>query len=236
MAKTAHLYRNTKETSIQIAVDITGKSNFNFDKTDNQFKSLFESQPHLNKSPWEIPTNESLNLSKDKQFIYVNSGIGFLDHMISALFKHANWSIILECIGDTYIDDHHSCEDVGIALGDALKIAIGQIRGIKRFGYAYAPLDEALSRAVLDFSGRPFHCINLDFTRESIGQLSTEMLIHFLESFTLSCGVTLHVDTIKGSNDHHKAESAFKALAVAFRMALTPTGKDDVPSTKGVIF
>lgn len=235
MAKTAHLYRKTKETFIQIAVDISGNADFNFDKTNGEFNSIFN-EKNPSKSPWEIPTNEVLAASKEQQFIYVNSGLGFLDHMISALFKHANWSIVLECIGDTYIDDHHSCEDIGIALGDALKIAIGEIRGIKRFGYAYAPLDEALSRAVLDFSGRPFSVIDLNFTREKIGVLSTEMIVHFLESFALSCGVTLHVDNIKGSNDHHKAESAFKALAVAFKMALTPTGKDDVPSTKGVIF
>ncbi|KAL6925542.1 hypothetical protein ACO0SA_001841 [Hanseniaspora valbyensis] len=235
MAKTAHLYRKTKETSIQIAVDISGKADFNFDKTDGVFNTIFN-EKHPNPSPWEIPTSEVLAATKEKQFIYVNSGLGFLDHMISALFKHANWSIILECIGDTYIDDHHSCEDIGIALGDALKIAIGEIRGIKRFGYAYAPLDEALSRAVLDFSGRPFHVIEMKFSREKVGQLSTEMISHFLESFALSCGITLHVDTIKGVNDHHIAESAFKALAIAFKMALTPTGKDDVPSTKGVIF
>ncbi|CAG8570584.1 15796_t:CDS:2, partial [Racocetra fulgida] len=136
---------------------------------------------------------------------------------------------------DLHIDDHHSAEDTAIALGLAFKQALGEPRGIKRFGYAYAPLDEALSRAVIDISGRPYADINLDLKREKIGELSTEMLPHVLSSFATSAGITLHVDVIKGKNDHHRAESAFKALAVAMKQAIERTGSNEVPSTKGVL-
>ncbi|KAF0543815.1 IGPD-domain-containing protein [Gigaspora margarita] len=155
--------------------------------------------------------------------------------MYHALAKHSGWSLTLKCKGDLHIDDHHSAEDTAIALGLAFKQALGEPRGIKRFGYAYAPLDEALSRAVVDISGRPYADINLDLKREKIGELSTEMLPHVLSSFATSAGITLHVDTIKGKNDHHRAESAFKALAVAIKQAIERTGSSEVPSTKGVL-
>ncbi|CAG8435344.1 5558_t:CDS:2 [Diversispora eburnea] len=155
--------------------------------------------------------------------------------MYHALAKHSGWSLTLDCKGDLHIDDHHSAEDTAITLGMAFKKALGEPRGIKRFGYAYAPLDEALSRAVVDISGRPFSDINLNLKREKIGDLSTEMLPHVLSSFATSAGITLHVDVIKGINDHHRAESAFKALAVALRQAIEKTGANDIPSTKGVL-
>ncbi|CAG8737847.1 1877_t:CDS:2, partial [Gigaspora rosea] len=165
----------------------------------------------------------------------IDTGIGFLNHMYHALAKHSGWSLTLKCKGDLHIDDHHSAEDTAIALGLAFKQALGEPRGIKRFGYAYAPLDEALSRAVVDISVRPYADINLDLKREKIGELSTEMLPHVLSSFATSAGITLHVDTIKGKNDHHRAESAFKALAVAIKQAIERTGSSEVPSTKGVL-
>ncbi|KAI8967639.1 imidazoleglycerol phosphate dehydratase [Mycotypha africana] len=178
----------------------------------------------------------SLNLDdKLNQKIDINTGIGFLDHMLHALAKHGGWSLSVSCKGDLWIDDHHSAEDTGIALGMAFKEALGVPRGIKRFGSAHCPLDEALSRAVVDISGRPFADVNLDLKREMIGQLSTEMIPHVLESFAGAAGITLHVDVLKGKNDHHKAESAFKALAVAIREATTRTGTNDIPSTKGVL-
>ncbi|CAO3697165.1 unnamed protein product [Rhizopus microsporus] len=155
--------------------------------------------------------------------------------MYHALAKHGGWSLELHCKGDLYIDDHHTAEDTGIALGMAFKQALGTPKGIQRFGSAYCPLDEALSRAVVDISGRPFADINLDLKREKIGELSTEMIPHVLQSFAGAAGITLHVDVLKGQNDHHKAESAFKALAVAIRQAASRTGTDDVPSTKGVL-
>lgn len=163
-----------------------------------------------------------------------NTGIGFLDHMLTALSKHGRMDLTLTCKGDLHVDDHHSVEDCGIVLGQAFKAALGDLRGIQRYGYAYAPLDESLSRAVVDISGRPFADINLNLQREKIGTLSCEMLPHFLSSFATSAAVTLHVDVLKGENDHHKAESAFKALALALRIAIKREGTD-IPSTKGVL-
>ncbi|CAH1756208.1 7532_t:CDS:2 [Entrophospora sp. SA101] len=150
--------------------------------------------------------------------------------MYHALAKHSGWSLSLKCTGDLYIDDHHTAEDTAIALGMAFKDALGAPKGIKRFGYAYAPLDEALSRAVVDISGRPFADINLELKREKIGDLSTEMLPHVLSSFATAAGITLHVDVLKGKNDHHRAESSFKALAVAIRQAIEITGTNDIPT------
>ncbi|KAI8989450.1 Imidazoleglycerol-phosphate dehydratase-domain-containing protein [Pilobolus umbonatus] len=185
-------------------------------------------------------TNETdikvfINLDdKLDQKIHIDTGIGFLDHMYHALAKHGGWSLNLTCKGDLHIDDHHTAEDTGIALGMAFKEALGTPRGIKRFGFAYCPLDEALSRSVVDISGRPCSDINLDLKREMVGTLSTEMIPHVLQSFAGAAGITLHVDVLKGVNDHHKAESAFKSLAVAIREAVTRTGSNDVPSTKEV--
>ncbi|RSH84475.1 imidazoleglycerol-phosphate dehydratase [Apiotrichum porosum] len=170
-----------------------------------------------------------------KQQIDVSTGIGFLDHMLTAMAKHGGMELDIKCKGDLHIDDHHTTEDCGLALGEAFKKALGERRGIKRYGYAYAPLDEALSRAVLDISSRPYFSGELPFTREKIGDLSTEMISHFLESFAFAAGVTLHVDSIKGVNNHHIAEASFKALALAIRMAVTETGSNEVPSTKGVL-
>lgn len=164
----------------------------------------------------------------------INTGIGFLDHMLTALSKHGRMDLTLTCKGDLHVDDHHSVEDCGIVLGQAFKAALGDLRGIARYGYAYAPLDESLSRAVVDISGRPFADIKLNLQREKIGTLSCEMLPHFLSSFATSAAVTLHVDVLKGKNDHHKAESAFKALALALRIAIKREGTD-IPSTKGVL-
>jgi len=165
----------------------------------------------------------------------VNTGIGFLDHMFAQLAKHSRMDLQLTCKGDLYIDDHHSAEDCAIALGQAFDRALGERKGIARFGSAYAPLDEALSRAVVDISGRPFASVSLGLKREKIGALSTEMLPHVLSSFATSAMITLHVDVLKGENDHHRAESAFKALALAVRQAIRQDGTNDVPSTKGVL-
>ncbi|KAJ3079825.1 imidazoleglycerol-phosphate dehydratase, partial [Quaeritorhiza haematococci] len=158
--------------------------------------------------------------------------------MLHALAKHSRWSLKLTCKGDLHIDDHHTAEDCALALGQAWKTALGEPRGIKRFGYAYAPLDEALSRAVVDISGRPFADVNMGLKREKIGDLSTEMIPHVFQSFASTAGITLHVDVLKGFNDHHRAESAFKALAIALRDAIAPTGTTDIPSgppTKDVV-
>ncbi|KAI7885773.1 IGPD-domain-containing protein [Lichtheimia hyalospora FSU 10163] len=184
----------------------------------------------------ETDIHVAINLDgKFDQQINVDTGIGFLDHMYHALAKHGGWSLTLNCKGDLHIDDHHTAEDTGIALGMAFKQALGTPKGIKRFGSAYCPLDEALARSVVDISGRPFADINLNLKREMIGALSTEMIPHVLLSFAFAAGITLHVDVLKGTNDHHKAESAFKSLAVAIKQAVERTGSNDVPSTKGVL-
>jgi len=160
------------------------------------------------------------------------TGLGFLDHMLTTLAKHSGMDLTVRASGDVGIDDHHTVEDCAIVLGRALDDALGDRSGITRFGYAYAPLDESLSRAVVDLSGRPWPEVSIGFNRSSIGDVATENIVHFFRSFAIEGRMALHVDTIRGDNDHHKAESAFKALAIALRQAVTPRG-DGVPSTKG---
>ncbi|CCV00269.1 unnamed protein product [Malassezia sympodialis ATCC 42132] len=140
------------------------------------------------------------------QRISVETGIGFLDHMLHTLAKHGGLSLELKCEGDLWIDDHHTAEDCALALGAAFKQALGPIRGVRRFGTGHAPLDESLARAVVDLSSRPYCHTSLQLTREKIGELSCEMIPHVFHSFATEAGVTLHVDVLHGSNDHHKAE------------------------------
>jgi imidazoleglycerol phosphate dehydratase HisB len=164
----------------------------------------------------------------------IKTGLGFLDHMLAALAKHGRFDLALTATGDTGVDDHHTVEDCAIVLGRAFDEALGDRTGIARFGYGYAPLDESLSRAVVDLSGRPWPEVSIDFTRETIGEVATENIIHFLRSFAIEGRMALHVDLLRGDNDHHKAESAFKALAIALRAAVAADG-DGVPSTKGTL-
>jgi imidazoleglycerol phosphate dehydratase HisB len=164
----------------------------------------------------------------------VKTGLGFLDHMLTTLARHGRFDLGLTATGDTEVDDHHTVEDCAIVLGRALDQALGDRSGITRFGYAYAPLDESLSRAVVDLSGRPWPEISIGFTRDTIGEVAAENLVHFLRSFAMEGRMALHIDLLRGDNDHHKAESAFKALAIALRSAVAADGSG-VPSTKGTL-
>src|SRR4029077_9577260 len=145
----------------------------------------------------------------------VKTGIGFLDHLLDTLSRHARFDLKLTCEGDLQVDDHHTAEDCALALGEALDRALGERRGITRFGWALAPLDEALARAVVDLSGRPFADVALDLQRQAIGGVACENVGAFLRSFATAARLTLHVDVLKGENDHHRAEAAFKAAALA---------------------
>jgi len=163
----------------------------------------------------------------------IKTGLGFLDHMLYALAFHWRVGLELASEGDLWIDDHHTVEDTALALGEALDRALGDRRGIARFGSAYTPLDEALARAVIDLSGRPHACVNLDLRREQIGTVACENLTHFFLSFATAARLTLHLDTLRGENDHHKAEAAFKAIALALGQATSRQRTDEIRSTKG---
>lgn len=193
MPRTSEIERETKETRIELSLEVDGSG-----RTE------------------------------------VDTGIGFLDHMVSSLARHAGFDLRLVARGDTVVDDHHTAEDCAIVLGRALAEALGDRAGVRRFGSAYAPLDESLVRAVVDLSGRPWPEIHLEFVRDTVGQLATENIVHFFRSFAMEARMALHVDLIRGDNDHHKAEAAFKAVALALREAVAVTG-GDVPSTKGVL-
>ena len=165
----------------------------------------------------------------------IATGIGFLDHLLTALAFHARFDLALRCQGDLEVDDHHTAEDVALALGQAVREALGDRAGVTRFGAMYAPLDEALARAVVDLSGRHFARIALGLTRERLGTLACENIPHVLRSFATTAALTLHVAVLEGENDHHRAESAFKATALALRQAVALDGSAEIPSTKGVL-
>jgi imidazoleglycerol-phosphate dehydratase len=154
--------------------------------------------------------------------------------MLHAFAKHGRFDLALSCEGDLEVDDHHTVEDCALVLGEAFDQALGDRRGIERFAHAFAPLDEALARVVVDLSGRPFSVVEMGLTREALGGLSCENIPHVFQSFAARARGAIHVDVIRGDNDHHRAEAAFKAFALAMRRATRVAG-DDVPSTKGVL-
>ncbi|GAA4497833.1 imidazoleglycerol-phosphate dehydratase HisB [Gluconacetobacter tumulicola] len=167
----------------------------------------------------------------------IATGIGFFDHMLTALARHGLFDLEIEAKGDLHIDFHHTTEDTGIALGQAFVRAIGDKRGIRRFGHALVPLDEALSEVVVDISGRPFLAWSVEFTRDKIGEMDTELFEEFFRAFAMSALLTLHVTQKAGRNCHHIAEASFKAAARALRMAAEPDPRaaGSIPSTKGVL-
>ena len=190
----ASLRRTTKETDVDVAVDLdgTGKAT-------------------------------------------VSTGIGFLDHMLDLLARHSRIDVSVAARGDLHIDHHHTTEDVGIALGQAVKQALGDKKGITRYADVHVPMDEALTRVAIDVSGRPFLVFKAEFVRDKVGAFDTELVEEWFRAFATNAGITLHVETLYGTNDHHIAESCFKGLARALRAALAidPRGAGEVPSTKG---
>lgn len=165
----------------------------------------------------------------------LNSGVPFLDHMLDQIARHGMIDLSVTAKGDTHIDDHHTVEDVGITLGQAIAKAVGDKKGITRYGHSYVPLDETLSRVVIDFSGRPGLEFHVPFTRARVGDFDVDLTIEFFRGFVNHAGVTLHIDNIRGINAHHQIETVFKAFGRALRMALEldPRASGVVPSTKG---
>jgi imidazoleglycerol-phosphate dehydratase len=164
------------------------------------------------------------------------SGVPFLDHMLDQVARHGMLDLSVQAKGDLHIDAHHTVEDVGITLGQALAKALGDKAGIVRYGYAYVPLDEALSRAVIDLSGRPGLTYNVAFTRAMIGAFDVDLVHEFFQGFVNHALATLHLDNLRGDNAHHQAETVFKAFARALRMAIAPDPRGHgVPSTKGTL-
>jgi imidazoleglycerol-phosphate dehydratase len=167
----------------------------------------------------------------------VSTGIGFLDHMLDLLARHSRIDLTVKAKGDLHIDPHHTTEDVGITLGQAVKKALGDMAGVTRYADAHVPMDEALTRVALDISGRPFLVFKVTFARDKIGEFDTELVREWFQAFAMNAGVTLHIETLYGANDHHISESCFKGLARALRaaVALDPRAGGEVPSTKGTL-
>jgi imidazoleglycerol-phosphate dehydratase len=165
----------------------------------------------------------------------IETGIGFFDHMLDLLARHSRIDITVEAKGDLHIDHHHTTEDVGIALGQAVKQALGDMKGITRYADVHVPMDEALTRVALDISGRPFLVFKAEFGRDKVGTFDTELVHEWFQAFAINAGITLHVETLYGANDHHIAESCFKGLARALRaaVAIDARAANEVPSTKG---
>jgi imidazoleglycerol phosphate dehydratase HisB len=166
--------------------------------------------------------------------VSVRTSLGFLDHMLTALATHARFDLDLSCHGDLHIDDHHTTEDCCLVLGQAIDRALGDRAGVERFGEASVPMDEALARASVDLVTRPYAVVELALVRDAIGQVACENLVHGLETLITNARLTAHIEVVRGRNDHHKAEAAFKALAVALRRAVLRTGTGQA-STKGVL-
>jgi len=165
----------------------------------------------------------------------IDTGVPFLDHMLDQIARHGLIDLTIKCDGDTEIDDHHTVEDIGITIGQAFFQAVGDKKGLTRYGHSYIPLDEALSRVVIDLSGRPGLDLGVNFTRDRVGTFDVDLIKEFFQGFVNHALVTLHIDNLKGVNSHHQAETVFKAFGRALRMAVTPDDRqlDVIPSTKG---
>jgi imidazoleglycerol-phosphate dehydratase len=196
MMRKASVKRTTKETDVEVTIDLDGEGHAS-----------------------------------------VTTGVGFLDHMLDLLARHSRIDLTVKAKGDLHIDQHHTTEDVGIALGQALKQALGDMKGITRYADVHLPMDEALTRVAIDVSGRPFLVFKVDFVRAKIGTFDTALVQEWFQAFAINAAMTLHVATLYGANDHHIAESCFKGLARALRtaVAIDPRAANEVPSTKGTL-
>lgn len=190
----------------------------------------------INRKTSETSVDVTVNL--DGTGVYtVSTGIGFFDHMLEQLSRHSLIDLNLKTVGDLHIDQHHTVEDTGLAIGEAVAKALGEKKGIRRYADALSPMDETLTRVAIDISGRPYLVWKSGFDQKRLGEMDTEMFEHFFHSFAQSAGVTLHIETLYGTNNHHIAESCFKGLARALREAvdIDPRKADSVPSTKGTL-
>jgi imidazoleglycerol-phosphate dehydratase len=184
----------------------------------------------------ETQITVTVNLDGSGQ-VDLDTGVPFLEHMLDQVARHGLVDLSIKASGDTHIDDHHTVEDIGITLGQAVKEAMGDKKGICRYGNAYVPLDEALSRVVIDFSGRPTLVRNVTFTRAVVGDFDVDLAFEFFQGFVNHAGVTLHIDNLRGDNSHHQIETIFKAFGRALRMAIALDDRmpDVMPSTKGTL-
>ena len=196
MARTAQIERNTKETQIQVEINLDGCGQAELD-----------------------------------------TGLPFLEHMLDQIARHGLIDLNIQAQGDLHIDAHHTVEDIGITLGQAIAQAIGKKQGIQRYGHAYVPLDEALSRVVLDLSGRPGLCMQVEFVRSHIGDFDVDLFHEFFQGLVNHAQMTCHIDNLRGANAHHQAETIFKAFGRALRLAITPDSRQagQIPSTKGCL-
>jgi imidazoleglycerol-phosphate dehydratase len=196
MMRKASVKRSTKETAVEVAVNLDGEGRAS-----------------------------------------IATGIGFLDHMLELLARHARFDMDVKAKGDLHIDQHHTTEDVGIALGQAVRKALGDLKGITRYADVHVPMDEALTRVAIDISGRPFLVFKAEFVRDKVGPFDTELIQEWFQAFAMNAAVTLHVATLYGTNDHHIAESCFKGLARALRaaVAIDARAAHEIPSTKGTL-
>ncbi len=190
----------------------------------------------INRSTLETQITVSLNIDGTGQ-TKINTGVPFLDHMLDQIARHGLMDIEVQAKGDLHIDAHHTVEDVGITLGQALAQCVGDKKGVRRMGYAYAPLDEALSRVVADLSGRPGLVFEVPFTRARVGDFDLDLIREFFQGFVNHALVSLHIDCLRGTNAHHQAETVFKAFGRALRMAaeIDPRAANIMPSTKGTL-
>ena len=190
----------------------------------------------INRKTNETDVSLTINLDGTGQY-KMATGVGFLDHMLDQLSRHSLIDMDVQAKGDLHIDAHHTTEDVGIALGQAIKTALGDKKGITRYGDCLLPMDECLSRAAVDVSGRPFFVWDVTFTRDKVGDFDTELFEEFFNALAINAGLTLHISNLYGTNNHHIAESCFKAVARALRQAVEPDPRqtDRVPSTKGTL-